>query len=764
MRFTRLSHQVLLVFTLVVIVALGLSGWAITALAQRVVEDNVARGHVQLAQRIAEEIDLEVDGIRPILLLLAESPSVLTMEPAAVASELSRYENRFAALTSLYVADADGQQVARTDDAPLEDVSSLYGFQIARQGHELLSDVYLSQGGKDPMLTVHFPITREGDVVGVLVADVSFARLQNIVEGLNLRRSETALVLAPNGRVVAHSGTSALAELPALSDPELVESLVRSAPGVVKGYRDELGRKVVGVHAPVRELDWAVVIQTPVGEFASEVVALRRTMALALLGGVALALGAGWLTARQLTRPIHELAQVAERVAAGELDISADVDRADEIGVLAQAFNTMTDRLRDLIDHLEERVAGRTAELETATQEARQRAEELAALYEVGRGLATTLDLDILLPVAAGRVAAALQADRAAIFLMDERADVLRVQAAHGYDGHRLVDFHERPGDGFVGQAYASGETRYVPDLALEPEMPQRDPLRAVLAVPLASPPAGSLGVLTVASNRPRAFNADQRRLLETMAGQIARAIRNAQLLEAAQEADRLKSAFLATMSHELRTPLNSIIGFIGILRQGLAGPLNDEQMKQLGMAQRSARHLLDLINDVLDISKIEAGQVEIAAQPFDMREAIEAAVRSVRPLAEKKGLSLVSDVSPQVGEIVSDRRRVEQVLINLLNNAVKFTDSGEVCLACWAEEGWTVTQVEDTGIGIKPEDREKLFKPFRQIDTGLSRRYGGTGLGLSICKRLVETLGGSICVESEWGEGSTFTFTLPAE
>ncbi len=231
---------------------------------------------------------------------------------------------------------------------------------------------------------------------------------------------------------------------------------------------------------------------------------------------------------------------------------------------------------------------------------------------------------------------------------------------------------------------------------------------------------------------------------------------------EKAQESDRLKSVFLATMSHELRTPLNSIIGFTGILLQGLAGPLSDEQTKQLSMVRHSGHHLLNLINDVLDISKIEAGQVEIVSNTFNMNETIDRVVRTVTPLAEKKGLAIFTEVTPEVGSIISDQRRVEQILINLLNNAIKFTEKGEVRVECQVRDGWLATRVVDTGIGIEAEDMAKLFKPFEQIDTGLTRRHEGTGLGLSICKKLIGMLGGEILVESEFGKGSKFTFTLP--
>ncbi len=231
-----------------------------------------------------------------------------------------------------------------------------------------------------------------------------------------------------------------------------------------------------------------------------------------------------------------------------------------------------------------------------------------------------------------------------------------------------------------------------------------------------------------------------------------------------AEAADRLKSAFLATMSHELRTPLNSIIGFTGILLQQLAGPLNPEQQKQLGMVQESARHLLSLINDVLDISKIEAGQLEVQKESFDLGDSLDKAAGLIRPLAEKKGLALGLETGPEVGRMTGDPRRVEQVVINLLNNAVKFTARGSVTLGAGVEDGRVKVWVADTGMGIKEEDLGKLFKPFQQIDAGLTRQHEGTGLGLAICKRLAELMGGDIQVESEWGRGSRFTLVLPWE
>jgi PAS domain S-box-containing protein len=240
-----------------------------------------------------------------------------------------------------------------------------------------------------------------------------------------------------------------------------------------------------------------------------------------------------------------------------------------------------------------------------------------------------------------------------------------------------------------------------------------------------------------------------------------------------AEAADRIKSAFLATMSHELRTPLNSIIGFTGILLQNLAGPLNAEQGKQLGMVQGSARHLLELINDVLDISKIEADQLEVRADAFDLAAALERVTASVRPLAQKKALALEMSFAAASDAMNSDRRRIEQILINLLSNAIKFTEHGRVSLVVDSVADYRVKpdaapcaalrfQVSDSGMGIKAEHLAVLFQPFRQIDAGLSRQHEGTGLGLAICCRLARLLGGDITVASEWGKGSTFTAMIP--
>ncbi len=274
-----------------------------------------------------------------------------------------------------------------------------------------------------------------------------------------------------------------------------------------------------------------------------------------------------------------------------------------------------------------------------------------------------------------------------------------------------------------------------------------------------------SLGGSIVLKRQVNARTHELQRINQEMEQRIVE--RTAQLEIAktkAESADRLKSAFLATMSHELRTPLNSIIGFTGILMQRLGGPLNEEQDKQLGMVYKSAKHLLDLINDVLDISKIEAEQLNVVSEPFNLRDSIEKVMKSSQPLADSKGLNLSAEIASDVGTISSDCRRVEQILLNLISNAIKFTEYGFVRITCNVRDSKVIIAVKDSGIGIKPEDMGVVFSAFRQIESGITRKYDGTGLGLSISKKLAHLLGGEVQVESVWGEGSTFYLSLPKE
>ena len=278
------------------------------------------------------------------------------------------------------------------------------------------------------------------------------------------------------------------------------------------------------------------------------------------------------------------------------------------------------------------------------------------------------------------------------------------------------------------------------------------------------------MGALTVWRKEAGSFSAEVVNLLQTFATQSALAIQNARLFREIEDksrqleaANRHKSEFLANMSHELRTPLNAIIGFSEVLGERLFGELNEKQNEYIDDILSSGRHLLSLINDILDLSKIEAGRMELEVKKFDLPLALENALILVRERATRHGIKLERVIDDRLGDFVGDERKIKQILLNLLSNAVKFTpEGGQISLKAVLGDSSVVISVTDTGIGIAPEDQETIFEEFRQVGTHYAQKREGTGLGLTLTRKFVEMHGGKIWVESELGKGSTLTFTLP--
>src|SRR5262249_23493237 len=257
--------------------------------------------------------------------------------------------------------------------------------------------------------------------------------------------------------------------------------------------------------------------------------------------------------------------------------------------------------------------------------------------------------------------------------------------------------------------------------------------------------------------------------LLRTFATQSALAIQNARLFREIEDKSRQlevasqhKSEFLANMSHELRTPLNAIIGFSEVLSERMFGELNDKQEEYLKDIYASGTHLLSLINDILDLSKIEAGRMELELTDFHLPTALDSALTLVRERAGRRSIALHMNIDNQLGQVQADERKVRQVVLNLLSNAIKFTpEGGRIEVSAVPRDGLVEVSVRDTGVGIAPEDQEAVFEEFRQVGTA-DKKVEGTGLGLTLCRKFVELHGGKIWVKSEVGVGSTFTFTLP--
>jgi signal transduction histidine kinase len=285
--------------------------------------------------------------------------------------------------------------------------------------------------------------------------------------------------------------------------------------------------------------------------------------------------------------------------------------------------------------------------------------------------------------------------------------------------------------------------------------------IRALLSLPLLREDR-VVGGLTVLRRTPGRFPEGVVELLQTFASQSALAIENARLFRELELASRHKSEFLANMSHELRTPLNAIIGFSEVLTEQLFGELNDKQLEYQRDILASGQHLLSLINDILDLSKVEAGRMELELGTFSLREALENGLTMLKERAGRHGIALGLEIEEGLDEVEADERKVKQVVFNLLSNAVKFTpDGGRVALSARSADGEVRVAVSDTGVGIGADDLPYVFEEFRQVGQATAKAEG-TGLGLPLAKRFVELHGGRMWIESQPGVGSTFTFTLP--
>jgi GAF domain-containing protein/anti-sigma regulatory factor (Ser/Thr protein kinase) len=422
-------------------------------------------------------------------------------------------------------------------------------------------------------------------------------------------------------------------------------------------------------------------------------------------------------------------------------------------------------------------------ELQARTTALTRSVDELTALGEVGRALSSTLDLERVLQTIVSRANALAGTDGCSIYEYEEADEVYRLRASH-YADARDADTLDPVGratpiprgQGAAGRAAALRQPTQIPDIGVAGAYasPIRGALlqtgyRAILTVPLLREEQ-VIGALSISRKTPGEFAPEIVRLLSTFATQSALAIQNARLFaeiadksRQLEAASRHKSEFLANMSHELRTPLNAVLGFSEVLLQRMFGDLNAKQDEYLTDIYTSGQHLLSLINDILDLSKIEAGRMELAPAPFHLPDALDNAVTLVKERAARHGITLQVDQDPGLGEIVADERKVKQVLLNLLSNAVKFTpEGGRISLKAAQRNGVVEIAVTDTGVGIALEDQAAIFEEFRQVGLDETRKQEGTGLGLTLAKKFVELHGGRIWVESAPGRGSTFTFTLP--
>src|SRR6058998_3396125 len=488
----------------------------------------------------------------------------------------------------------------------------------------------------------------------------------------------------------------------------------------------------------------AVLVPTAgVDQAQRTLLAVLVLLGLALVGVVTLL---AYRTARQITVPLGNLAAAAQRIEAGDLAARVQQVSAHEIGTLERAFDTMA------------------ASLYERERAQREYLDEVRAVNEVADAVVGVTDAERIFARSLDRMVSLLNADGGAIVIREDPPGAppgsggrLSAPATVGIEPETAVTLamrvlvrSEADADRIRLSAVSAGELRFVAHVPL-------------------SARGRTIGLLSAYFHDQRELTDTQARALRTIARLVSVANENADLVGELrvnnlqlERANRLKSEFLASVSHELRTPMNAIIGYTKLMLDGLDGEMTAQQQTDLFRVAQAADNLLGLINGLLDLAKIEAGKMELNVEEVSISEVTEEALELVRPRADEKDLELRSLVLSDLPAAFADRARIRQVLVNLVANAVKFTEHGGVTIRATVVDGWITLGVVDTGVGIPPEAQTYIFDEFRQVDASTTRRYGGTGLGLAISKRLIALHGGRIWVDSTVGVGSSFLFTLP--
>lgn len=774
-----LGRTLLTAFLLLAIAPLSAISWYATMRERQDIQREVTAKLSSMATLVETEVRRWADYRVADLALLAALPDtrenvdILLTGPSdsqhdaaaviaareALRAQLRTTLERDPAFRRLAVLDGTGRVLVSTD--PQSEGSS------AKQLPELapapgepasLQFVTLDPAADVGLIVVQCIVGLSGQEAGLLVGWLNLSELADSLRAVELGRPGEIYLVDAN-RVSLPQGQT-------VDSPGIETAL--AGENITALQENYAGVPVIGVYRWIPELGLALVAeQTQAEAFATADSVTATVIGATLIAALATAISAAIVT-RQITRPVVRLTESALNIAAGDLAQHVPVTSRDEIGILTYVFNRMAAELKALYEDLESKVAERTALLQKANYQIQRRAIQMEASLEVGQAVTSILDPDRLLQQVVRVVRNRFVYSYAAVYTVDEDGRHLLLRAHDGeadpFAGQRISCELAGP----VGRAFRE-RTPVVESRPIAVKIgPAARYTRSEAALPLCLGEQ-TLGVLDVQSTEEEGFDQDDVSALQNVAAQITIALENARAyaveLEAVKqlrELDRSKRHFLANMSHELRTPLNNIIGFSRLMLKGIEGTLTEQQQQDLQIIYQDGMHLLGLINDLLDISQIEAGLMELDFQEVDLAELIRSVMATASALVRDKEIELRQEIAADLPKVEADMARIRQVLVHLLANAAKFTDQGTITVRAWPADETVYVSVSDTGIGILPEDRERIFQQFDQGSLPDGHRRNGAGLGLALCKEFVEMHGGCIQVESEVGKGSTFTFSLP--
>jgi signal transduction histidine kinase/CheY-like chemotaxis protein len=695
------------------------------------------------------------------------------------------------AITELAQLDATGKERLRVSRLAMDVVASgadlsndpKFAEAVARKVY--YGPVYFRRES-EPYMTLAIAGTRRD--AGVSVAEVNLKLIWDVVSQIKVGERGHAYVVDAQGRLIAHPDISLVLRNTDMSKLAQVRAARASASGAATGdtpvetvqeAENIEGRKVLTAYARVAPLGWLMFVELPAEEAYAPLYAALKRLGFVLLAALFIAVLAGMFLAGRMVGPIQALRMGAARLGGGDLSQRIAVKTGDELEALADQFNAMAGQLQESYAGLEKKVEERTHELETRSRELAQSVGELRALGEVTQAVNSTLDLATVLSTIVAKAVELSGTEAGSIYVVDPTTQGLHLRASHGMSDELIAELNRQGVDlseKTIADAAAQRAPVQTPDLKDAAPSPVLDILlragyRAVLIVPLLGPES-LIGMLVVRRKALGEFPQHTVDLLQTFAAQSVLAIQNANLFAEVEEKSRQlemasqhKSQFVASMSHELRTPLNAIIGLTEMMVSNAQRFGTEKAAEPLRRVHRAGTHLLGLINQVLDLSKIEAGKLELSPETVNLAPLLEDVIGTARQLAEQNKNRLILDAQENLGQLTVDPMRLRQILLNLLSNACKFTKQGEVKLRVKKVvdgRNWIEMAVADTGIGMTPEQQAKLFEEFTQADSSTARQYGGTGLGLAITRKLARMMGGDVTVASEPGKGSVFTVRLP--
>ena len=702
--------------------------------------------------------------------------------------ELKRLLYLAPAITEAVAVDIDGVKQAHVSRAGAvssdarSDFTASPGFQRALQGQPEYGPVYFVQNS-EPYMTIAFPIEQyAGTVIGVIQAEVNLKHVWDVVSNIKTGDAGYAYVVTRSGDLIAHRDISLVLRRQNLGHLTQVKGAFQVASGAprprVTLASNLEGKTVISSNAFIPSLQWLVIIERPAEEAYTPLYAsMLRTSAL-LLVGLTMAVLASLFVGRRVVRPLEALRRGVERIGKGDLGHSLQLKTGDEIEILADEFNDMATHLRDAYTGLERKVAERTREL-------RETLEQQVAITEVLQVMASRpTDTKALLETILERALQLCQTPHGSIFTFD--GEVFQLSLIKKPVSAETLTFLQtpiRPGpETPLRRVGLDLQPIHSPDILTDPRFSppsiyRDEGIRTTIAMPMLKE-GKLLGAITINRREVQPFNEREIEALTAFANQAVIALENARLFEQLQVrsrdlaekgeqleiANRHKSQFLANVNHELRTPMSAIIGYARLVLRATEGQISALQRENLQDLLNNAERLLAQIDSLLEFSKIEAGKMEVRLEPFKVGEVIQGAISTIEPTLNGAHVRIIREIGSDLPVLNTDREKLGQIVLNLLDNAVKFTEQGEIRISASQQNGSLKLVVSDTGIGIPKEALNTIFEEFQRGDSYSTKNYRGTGLGLAIVKKFANLLSGEVAVESEVGKGSVFTVTLPLD